>query len=69
MGSNESLRLPHRLESPHPSLSYPGRLMRLLSPIILILLRAVDRLRHQFPVGDTIAAQLVRDDLPGLATV
>jgi len=42
MGCHESLGLPHRFESPHTSLSYPGVLMRLLGPIILILFSAVD---------------------------
>jgi hypothetical protein len=34
MRSDESLRLHHRLEFPHSPLSNPGRLMRLLGPII-----------------------------------
>ena len=40
MRSHESLRLSGRLELAHPPLSHPGRFMGLLSPIILILLRA-----------------------------
>ena len=69
MSCHKSLSLPDRLESSHPSLPHPGRLMRLLSPIILILLSTVDRLRNQLPMSHAIAAQLVRHDLPGLATM
>jgi len=43
MRGHKSLSLPDRLEAPHTSLSHSGRLMRLLSPIILILLDTVDR--------------------------
>ena len=34
-------------------LSHPGRLVRLLCPIILILFGTVDRFRNQFPMGDS----------------
>jgi len=44
MSTQKSLRLLGRFEPPHPSLPYPGCLVRLLSAIIIILLRAVDRL-------------------------
>ena len=43
--------------------------MRLLSAVVLILFGTVDRLRHQLSVSHPIAAQLVRHDLPGLATM
>ena len=43
--------------------------MRLLSPIILILLSAVYHIRHQFSMRHTIAAQLVRHNLPGFSTM
>ena len=46
MDGDESLSLCHRLEPPHPSLPQPARLMRLFSPIILILFCTVDRLRN-----------------------
>jgi hypothetical protein len=39
---------------PHPSLSYPGCLMGLLSPIILILFGAVNRLWYQLAMSDAI---------------
>jgi hypothetical protein len=50
MSCYKSLRLPHRLEPPHPSLPYPRRLipdkagqaLRLLCPIILILFSAMN---------------------------
>ncbi len=41
MGTQKPLSLPYRFELSHPSLSHPGRLMRLLGPIILVLLSAV----------------------------
>ena len=52
----KSLSLPDRLESrnvgpPHPPLSNPGRFMRLLSPIILILFSAMNDIWHEFSVG------------------
>jgi len=56
MGTQKSLRLPGRLELTHPSLPDPGRLMRLLSPIILILLCTVDRLWYQLTMCNTIAS-------------
>ena len=43
--------------------------MRLFSPIILILCSAMNHIRHQLPVSDSIAAQFVRHDLSGLATM
>ena len=61
--------MPYGFEFPHPSLPHPGRLMRLLCPIILILFSAVDHFGHQLPVSNSIAAKLVSHDLPGLAAV
>jgi hypothetical protein len=69
MGSNKSLRLSLRLESSHPPLSHPSSFMRLFDPIILILLGAVDRLRHDLPMGDWITSQLISDDLPGFTSI
>ena len=45
MHSHKPLRLPDRFELTHSPLSDSGRLVRLLCPIILILLSAVDRFR------------------------
>ena len=56
VSNKESLRLTNRLKLTHTSLPETSRLMRCLHPIILILLRTVDRLRNQLPVGYTIAA-------------
>jgi hypothetical protein len=64
MRGNESLSLFYRTEFSHPSFPHPGHLMRLLSPIILVLLGSVDGLWNQFPVGNTITAQLVSYDHP-----
>jgi len=69
MSGHKPLGLLHRLESPHPSLPDPSHLMRLLSPIILILLGTVNRFRHHYPMGYRIASQLIGDNLPRLATM
>ena len=69
MGGDECLGLPYRLESPHPSLSHPGRLMGLLSPIILILLSTVDCLGDQFTMCYAITAQFIGNDLPRLTAM
>jgi hypothetical protein len=67
--TDESLRLTYSLEFSHTSLSNPGCLMRLLRPIILILLGAVDRFGYQLAMRHTIATQLIGDNLPRLATI
>ncbi len=54
MRSDESLSLSYRLKSPHTSLSYPGRLVALLCPIVFILLGTVNNLGYQFPMGNTV---------------
>jgi hypothetical protein len=41
----------------------------LLCPIILILLRTVDRVRNQFPVSDTVTSQFIGHDFPGFAAI
>jgi hypothetical protein len=43
--------------------------MGLLCPIILVLLSAVDRFWDQLPMDNTISAQFVGNDLPGLAAI
>ena len=55
MGCHKFLCLPRRLESPHPSLSYPGRLMGLLSTVVGILISDMDGAWGDFPVRDRIA--------------
>ena len=69
MSTQESLRLPHRFESPHPSLPHPGGLMGLLSPIVFILFSAVDRIREDLAMGNRLAPKLIRNDLPGFSAV
>ena len=69
MHGQKSLSLPLGLEPSHSALPYPGRFMRLLGPIILILLSTVDRLGYQFTMGYAITPQLVCHDLPGFALV
>ena len=56
MGTRKSLSLLDRLKITHPSLSHPGRLVRLLRLIILILFKTADSLRNQLPMSDVIAS-------------
>ena len=69
MSIKEPLSLLGRLEPPHPSLPDTGSLMGLLGPIILVPLRTVNRLGHQFPMNHAIAPQFVGNDLPALAAM
>jgi hypothetical protein len=46
MGTQKPLSLSDRLEPSHHPLSHPGRLMRLLCPIVGILRCIVDYVRH-----------------------
>jgi hypothetical protein len=69
VSAQEPLRLFYRFESSHPSLSYPSRLVRLLSPIIGVMIRNMYRFRHHFPMRYRVATQLVRHDLPGFAAM
>ena len=52
VGTQKPLSLTYGLESPHPSLPHPGRLMGLLCSIILILFSAVDHIGDQLSMGD-----------------
>ena len=69
MRAEESLSLSDRLELTHSPFPYPGRLMRLLSPIILILLGIVNRLWNKLSMSYSIAKQLVSYDLSGFAAM
>jgi hypothetical protein len=60
MTTQKSLSLLDRFELPHTSLSHPGRFMRLFRPIVRVSSIVMHDIRHQFPVGYTIASQLVR---------
>jgi hypothetical protein len=64
-----ALGLPHCFESTHAPLSHPRRLMGKLCSIVGIPGCVVNRIRDQLSMCDPIAAQPVRHDLPGLATV
>ncbi len=69
MHSKKSLSLPARFESPHLSLPGPDCLMRLLCPIIGIPICGMIGLRDKLSMGNRIAAYLIRDNLPGFATI
>jgi hypothetical protein len=69
MSTQKLLRLLGRFEPPHPSPPYPGCLVQLLSPIIIILLRAVDHLRHQLSMGHTVAAQVIGHNFSGFTAM
>jgi hypothetical protein len=56
MGTQEPLRLPDRFEPPHHSLPHPGRLVRLLCPIFLVLLGTLDRLGYRLTMRYAIAS-------------
>jgi hypothetical protein len=60
--ADESLRLNHRFEPSHPPLSYPGRLMRQLGPVVRVPTGVVRSSRQQLAVGYRVASQLVRHD-------
>jgi hypothetical protein len=66
--ADESLRLEHRFEPSHPPLSYPGRLMRQLGPVVRISTGVVQGARQQLATGHRITAQLVRHDRSRLIT-
>jgi hypothetical protein len=69
MGGHESLGLTHRLEPPHSPLSHPGRLVRLLGPVVLILLCTVDRFRDKLPMSDPITSQFISYYLSGFSSM
>ena len=69
MCSDKLLSLPYRFELAHHSLPDPSGLMRLLSPIILILLSTVYRLGYQFTMCNAITPQFICHDFPGLAAI
>jgi hypothetical protein len=77
MSAQESLSLFDRFKLSHPSLSHPGsfipdkagQALGLLYAIILILFSAVYRLGDEFPMSNTVTAQLISHDLPGLPSM
>jgi len=62
MDADESLRLKRGFEPSHHPLSYTGRLMRQLGPIVGVLAGFVRSARQQLAVGYRVASQLVRHD-------
>jgi hypothetical protein len=56
MGTQKSLRLPHRVEFPHCPLSNSGRLVRLFRSVILTLLCIMNSFRNQLPMRNAITA-------------
>jgi hypothetical protein len=69
MVSNESLSSRHRFEPLHASFPNPGRLVRLLGPIMRILASDTDRFRDNLPMGNGIAAQLISDNPSGFTAM
>ena len=69
MRVQKPLSLPNRLESPHPSLPYSCRLMRLFGSIILVLLSTVGRVGNQLTMCNSITPQFVGNDFPGFAAI
>ena len=69
MNRQEPLRLSDRLEASHLSLSLSGRLVRDLSPIVGVLSSVVGHGRHQPAMRCCVAAQLVGNETPGLASL
>jgi hypothetical protein len=63
MNTQESLRLPRRLESAHTAFSHTSRLVRKLCPVIGILGCIMQGLRDEFSMRNVIASQLVRHNL------
>ena len=61
MHGEEALHVSGGFESSHLSLALPGRLMRHLRSIVLVLPCAVHHGRHHGPVRRGLAPQLVRD--------
>ena len=69
MSTQKSLSLSDRLEPSHHPLSNPGRLMGLLCPIILILFSAMNNIRHQLSMRNTITTQFIGHNLPRFTTI
>ena len=60
----KSLRLQSRFEPAQSALANSSRLMRQFRAIISVLRCVMNRLGCQFPMGRTVASQLIRHDLP-----
>jgi hypothetical protein len=60
MSRQKLLSLPSGLEFPHTPLPHPSRFVRLLGAVILINFGAVQRLRYQFPMSNTVGSTICR---------
>ena len=69
MNTQESLRLPRRLEPAHTVFSHTSRLVIKLCPVIGILDCIVKGRRDEFSMRNVIASQLVRQNLSRFAMV
>src|ERR1700752_2314463 len=69
MGGKQALHLPRRLEPLHDPLASPGRLMRILCPVVEALVLPVLNAGYNLPLGGAIAAQLVGDQHTGRSQV
>ncbi|MFT4875131.1 MAG: hypothetical protein ACJARU_000110 [Congregibacter sp.] len=69
ISSQESPSLLYCLEPPHTSLRHPGRLMRLLCPIVGILAVVMNNVWHYFSMSNAVAPQLIRHDLLGFTAM
>ena len=65
MDGGEALQMRGGLETAHLALALPCRLMRDLSPVVGVLLRAMRNGRHHGSVGGGVAAELVGDQPAG----
>ncbi len=60
----QALRMTGRLKTTHLPFFLTTRLMRILGPVIPIPPRLMDRGQTQFPMGSTVAPQLIRNHYP-----
>ena len=64
----QPLRMPGRGEPFHRPLALPGRLMRVLSPVVQILRLPVFHRGHHHAVGGPVAGEPVGDEHPAART-
>jgi hypothetical protein len=64
MDGKKPLHLPWRLEPLHDALSSPGRLMRILRPVVKAFVLPMLDTGHDLPLSGGVAAQLVGDQHP-----
>ena len=64
LNADRPLRMPGRFEPFHRPLALPGRLMRVLGPIVQILRLPVLHRGHHHAVGGPVTGKLVGDEHP-----